>query len=176
MNGVEITFNRHQGVSNDRSIHIVAHLTHTCLILPKSLNSFFKLAQCSLLSCQAQLRREEGVGLSHRLLRAAQAVENEFSKKRVSHISRIRDTVLAFAIHEETPIGSVWCRDVDVFPQLDVAFRSKDYEPSVTSRPQAGRREPIHLGSNPRCRCHLVSCTYRSPPARDRRDSRRSQA
>jgi len=36
---VEVTFNRHQRISNDRSIHIVAHLTHTGLILTKSLYS-----------------------------------------------------------------------------------------------------------------------------------------
>src|SRR5690606_37835927 len=48
-----------------------------------------------------------------------------------------------FAVHDKEMILSRAAGDIDVFPELDIAFGAEDSEPAVAPGGQAVRREPV---------------------------------
>jgi len=84
------------------------------------------------------------VRLSHGLFSAEKTVENEFAKEGETYIPRAGNTVLFLGIDQQELVGTVGCRDVCVFAQLNVALRSEDEKATVTPCAKAGRREPIN--------------------------------
>ena len=82
--------------------------------------------------------------LSHGLFSAEKTIENEFAKEGETYIPRAGNTVLSLGIDEQELVGTVGCRDVCVFPQLNVALRAEDEKATVAPCRKAGRREPIN--------------------------------
>ena len=83
------------------------------------------------------------MSLSHRVLRAVQTVENEFTEKPESDLTSDLKVLLAFLIGNVDMIAGFFAADLDVFPQFNRAFGAEQERPSIAPGAESLRGEPV---------------------------------